>query len=764
MRIGCLPFLFHLTGRNDGETIFFVNSFFPELDYLPTRKRIFSKQRFELEGEGNEIIVLPWNDFSAQRAELERLVPKLENGMAVFGCSVDSIAPELVHLLAIHGFTEIVYLAFGEWFRKKISIAKHRTLRSVLDDTFFKVVMLSRQLKVYFRKALLKAAGQDLRAVGCPEYVREQGHAWKNYLPDLTEHGDTVGHERSSLMLFEELFMLCPHQLHDDIRKWGRGRFSHWEGEVWFSTTDHTDPNHNGRRYRVVDTRGWKKLLVPFFKATPSFNLNSKHPLVTQILHGDLLDRIKPQEAIITHRIVGTGTQLKTPRTIDLAKEIDRRIQRDEVRGYAKTLGCTEEIDMLIGSLAPGGSERQVCYLAVGLHELGYPVRVLTTLDQQPASRHYQPMLLQAGVAHDYFNESHKQFKIRNVVNSDQIEDLLLLDSIPDELSREVWTLYSHLMMNRPQLLHCWLDSTNIIGAIAGWIAGVPKIVLSTRSLNPTCVEYIYRDWYRDWYRVMHKSPRVSFIANSRAGAASYAKWIGIPESRFEVVQNGIDLALMKPADPQKVAQLRAELGIQPSDRVAGAVFRFSEEKRPEMFFEIAAKLAKRIPNFKAIMAGVGPLEETVRAKIVAAGLEKQIFLLGRRSDIPVVISACDVLVLTSRVEGFPNVLMEAQALGCPVVSTKVGGTPEVVVDGVTGYLLDPNDLDGMVSRAAELLEKPELADAMGRSGRRHVESNFSKETMVEKTLKLYDIAPPQQLSRRSGGERAQLLQAHSID
>jgi glycosyltransferase involved in cell wall biosynthesis len=127
-----------------------------------------------------------------------------------------------------------------------------------------------------------------------------------------------------------------------------------------------------------------------------------------------------------------------------------------------------------------------------------------------------------------------------------------------------------------------------------------------------------------------------------------------------------------------------------------------------------------------------------VTAAVQKLGLADTVTLLGRRHDVPVVLRAADALLLVSQQEGLPNVLLEAQYCERPVVSTRVGGAAECLVEDESGFLRDADDVAGLAEACARLLRDPELGARMGRKGREFVSAGFTLPRMVDATLGLY--------------------------
>ena len=150
------------------------------------------------------------------------------------------------------------------------------------------------------------------------------------------------------------------------------------------------------------------------------------------------------------------------------------------------------------------------------------------------------------------------------------------------------------------------------------------------------------------------------------------------------------------------VASVRAELGLDAHTPVVLGVFRLSAEKAPLSFVEACARIIKSVPDTRAFIVGMGPMQPQIEALIAELGLQSQIILLGRRSDVNALMRLATVFLLTSEKEGMPNVLMEAQLMATPIVATSAGGTSGTIIEGKTGMLCPVGDVEGLASACVD--------------------------------------------------------------
>jgi glycosyltransferase involved in cell wall biosynthesis len=171
---------------------------------------------------------------------------------------------------------------------------------------------------------------------------------------------------------------------------------------------------------------------------------------------------------------------------------------------------------------------------------------------------------------------------------------------------------------------------------------------------------------------------------------------------------------------------------------VVGGVLRFSEEKRPLLWLEAAAAVRRRIPETHFVLIGDGVLRAEVAERAQRGDLIDATHLPGIEKDCLRAMADMDLLLLTSRAEGLPNVLVEAQAVGTPVVAPQIGGAPEAVRHGVTGWILTRDDPDLIAGTVVELLRDHEWRKKAGEEGPEFVRTSFGLDRVIEETIALY--------------------------
>lgn len=395
---------------------------------------------------------------------------------------------------------------------------------------------------------------------------------------------------------------------------------------------------------------------------------------------------------------------------------------------------------LLISAINPGGAERQLCYLAIGLKLRGWQVNILTVYPQTGAAAHYVSLLDRHGIPVD--NIAHPK---------DCAEDharwfkefagpatLAVIRSLSIDLVHLTIATCRRLAEDRPDMVVGYLDTDNLRGALAGLFAGVPDIVMVGRSLHPGNFPVYFADiceYYQTVYRLVLRSPRVRFLNNSGAGAASYADWLSVPAGRIGIVNNAVLPDMLDQSSPEQALALRREWGIGADQPVIAGLFRFAPEKRPFLFLRVVERLAERFPDLHAVIVGDGFLREEIEHAIRFRRLERRVRLLGSRGDVPAILGAADMLLHVSLLEGFPNAILEAQLLGRPVVATRAGGSEETVAAALRPFLCGLDDEDGLVEACTGLLGDRASARALGATAAREIQARYTLEALTDGTL-----------------------------
>lgn len=391
---------------------------------------------------------------------------------------------------------------------------------------------------------------------------------------------------------------------------------------------------------------------------------------------------------------------------------------------------------IITGSLGAGGSERQIVYTALGLREIGLAPKVVVT-NRNGSANFFGSRLEQLGISVtdlpqlDLFSASRPVHKFRL-----QAQAMVAgFDAFTDEIIR-----YANLFeQERPSVVHTWLDWPNCAAGLAALAVGVPRIVLSGRSLSPEQFGFL-RTFMRPAYEILAKSSRVRLINNSRAGADDYARWLGIPPAQIRVIPNAIDPTQQKRVQGECLIHFRKKHGLPENAPIVGTIFRMTPEKRPMLWLDIAAHIAKARPDVRFLMVGGGPELDAVKARARELGLIDSLALTGETSDVATPLGAMSCFLLTSRVEGLPNVLLESQLAGVPVVTSAVGGAPETVDEqGLAGSIVSGDNPEEFAEAVLDLLK--DSTNARRRENlTASVLQRFGLRQMIERTKDVYNI------------------------
>lgn len=271
---------------------------------------------------------------------------------------------------------------------------------------------------------------------------------------------------------------------------------------------------------------------------------------------------------------------------------------------------------------------------------------------------------------------------------------------------------------------------------VAAKLAGV-RHVLGTFHVGPSVDLHQLRNGPR--YRMLE------FVSNrclNRAIAVSESMkrdWIRrtrIPADRVVTIHNGIDRE--KFGRRQRPEQARREFGLPAEGPIIGAVGRLDEVKGLTYLLSAAAQLLPEFPTLTVAIAGTGPLAETLKEEATRLGLGNAVRFLGFQPDVQKVLDALDVFAIPSLSEALGYSLLEAMASELPAVGSAVGGVPEVIVTGETGFLVPPRDGAALAAALRPLLNSAELRERLGRAGRERVCQHFQESEMVRRTLDVY--------------------------
>ena len=390
------------------------------------------------------------------------------------------------------------------------------------------------------------------------------------------------------------------------------------------------------------------------------------------------------------------------------------------------------------GSLGAGGSERQLMLAAIGLkNRVKNEVQILCQSKLSGGGEFFLGRIGTHGVVvkDDIKTNAYTFPKSERMEVSREIDRLGLTGSSLGDL---VGGFLLEFRRSCPAVVHAWLDEPNIAAGMAAGLCGVPKIILGCRSVAPQHFKF-YRTYMRSAYRALLSLPNVAMVNNSCAGAESYANWLGIPRERITVIPNGFDSSSMKDVERRDVDALRARLGMDEAP-IVGMVGRFAEEKRPFLWLDAARSVMERNSNVNFLWVGDGPLRHAARDYADRIGIGGRFFTPGLVEDVSSALAATDVFLLTSRVEGLPNVIIEAQYYGIAVVTADVGGAKEALTDGVAGISIAGSDPAKYGDAILRFLNDPRAIAESRSKSRAVVGKSFSTKSMIELIISAYSL------------------------
>lgn len=291
-----------------------------------------------------------------------------------------------------------------------------------------------------------------------------------------------------------------------------------------------------------------------------------------------------------------------------------------------------------------------------------------------------------------------------------------------------LFRLFFYLKKLRPTIVHSFLFRANILARIAGYLIGVPIVISSVRVMGGEGKYFHYLEritsFMVDHYITVSESVKKHLIQHSQ-----------IPGGKISVIYNGVG---MTNQNPLQTRNLKKPLEIENEGEIIITVGRLHAQKGHCYLLQAIAKAGKKVPKIKLIIIGEGEEENNLKNLVKSLDLKDKIIFAGLRGDVEKIFPIAELFILPSLWEGMPNAILEAMAAGKPIVATKVGGVPELVVHGETGILVPPEDSDALASAIIGLLRDKLKAKKMGEAGRMRVEEHFNISKTIKETEYIY--------------------------
>jgi glycosyltransferase involved in cell wall biosynthesis len=375
----------------------------------------------------------------------------------------------------------------------------------------------------------------------------------------------------------------------------------------------------------------------------------------------------------------------------------------------------------VIARLNMGGPALHVAYLTEGLATRGYE----TTLVAGTLARGEDSMQFVAerhGVEVVRVDELHREISpLRDVVAAFRLAKLI----------RRL----------RPEILHTHTAKAGAVGRLAALLAGRARPRIVVHTFHGHVLRGYFGPVRTGFFRLLERSLA---RASTRLIAVSpevrddlVALKVASPE-KFTVIRLGIELGERVELDEALRAETRRVLGISPDRFVVGWIGRMTAIKNTDVVLQAFAALRARGVDAVLCLIGDGPDRDGLERKAHELGLMRHCLFLGYQENVARFYAAFDVFLLASENEGTPVTTIEALAAGRPVVATRVGGVPDVVEDGVDGFLAEPGDVDGLAERLERLARDPGLRAQMGRAGRERVLPRYAVGRLVDDVDALY--------------------------
>jgi glycosyltransferase involved in cell wall biosynthesis len=291
-----------------------------------------------------------------------------------------------------------------------------------------------------------------------------------------------------------------------------------------------------------------------------------------------------------------------------------------------------------------------------------------------------------------------------------------------------LWRLWRLIRALRPDIVHAHSSKAGFLGRLAARLAGVPHILYTPHGhvfqgyFSPAatrafvCLERLAARW----------TDRIITLTDAEA---DQHRALGIGHAKqFVTIPSGIDLDAVAAAAPTRVV---------PDGRVIGTVARLVPIKGHQHLLDAAPRTLEQFPETRFVLVGDGEMRPALEARARALGVADRVIFTGYREDVPSLLAGMDIVVLPSLNEGMGRVLVMAMALGKPIVATRVGGVPELLLDGAAGRLVPPGDSDALAGALRDLLLDPARTTALGEAGRRR-STRYGAQAMVDALAQLY--------------------------
>ena len=294
-----------------------------------------------------------------------------------------------------------------------------------------------------------------------------------------------------------------------------------------------------------------------------------------------------------------------------------------------------------------------------------------------------------------------------------------------------IWKLSRFLKTHKVGILHTHRSSDHWVGALALRLFGLSsqcKIIRTRHNFTRIKNNWINNKLYREW------TDRI--VAVAEVIKRRLIDENNISENKIITIHSSIDTEKFKGEFNE--GKIRNEFGISPDTVVLGMVGRLRKHKDYPNVFEALKIIIEKFKNIKLLIVGDGILELQIKSMVQKMKLSNYVIFAGKREDIPQILSGIDIFALSSSVEGSPAVIKEALIMEKPVISTNVGGIPEIIQNGVTGILVPPHNPEALANAILDTINNRGKALEMARKGKQVIINEFSENRLAELTAEVY--------------------------
>ena len=301
------------------------------------------------------------------------------------------------------------------------------------------------------------------------------------------------------------------------------------------------------------------------------------------------------------------------------------------------------------------------------------------------------------------------------------------------------WQLYQFLRREQFAIVHTHMSKAALLGGLMARFARIPVIVNTAHNLG--CIAFT-KHWQRALFWLYDKAlfaltMDAVILVSENIRRQIVANRL-LPEHKAVYIPNGIKTNDLVQTDKHKILTIKKSLDINPTHWVLGTVARLVWFKGLHTLFAAMPDILKAHPDTTLLVIGDGPLKQELEGQARELGISEAIRFLGERNDVADLLVVMDMFVLPSVSEGMPITILEAMSTALPVVATNVGGIPELVVDGQTGFLVSREQPNALAQAVIKLLGDENLRKKMGNAGKGRVAHVFSSRYMVAETARLY--------------------------